>query len=879
MPDGTQHTFGFPPLPASRLRPGEIVVDLFAGGGGASTALEQALGRPVDIAINHNPIALAMHAANHPFTRHLPEDVWEADPRTLVAGRAVGWMHASPDCFPAGTMVLTAQGYRPIEEVGIGDLVLTHKGRWRVVTDVMSTERELLTLTGHGHPGLMVSAEHPFLARRRRDVWCTSPRGYRKELDPADWVKADELDRGWYWATPHAFPEASVPGVGGRGMEITLDLLWLAGRYIGDGWTRLTDTHAELVITCGKHEADALRHLLAKWPPQSGRSGFNELAWHERHTSTAYQFTTSHQGLVEWLREHFGHGAAEKRIPGWALGMPRELRQALLEGYCSADGQITDAFIETQSASKALAFGIKALAESLGHTVAVYTGPNRNVIDGRTVNARPVWRCRWRHAVDPAHQQTIRDELHEWAPIRKSEHGTGHGRVYNLSVADDESYVVEGIVVHNCTHFSQAKGGQPRSRATRSLSWVVIRWAGTVRPRCVSLENVHQILQWGPLVAKRCKTTGRVIRLDGSVAAPGERVPVDQQWLVPDKRHAGRTWRRFIQLLRHMGYAVEWRRLKACDYGAGTSRDRLFFIARCDGDPIVWPEPTHGPGRAQPYVTAADCIDWTIPCPSIFERRKPLADATLRRIARGIQRYVIDAATPYFITEFANASNGRTWSGNDPLRTQCAGVKGGHFAVVVPHLTAMAQNVTGNDLRDPLPTVLAGATRFGVVSAFLEQANGGFAAEGPGHDLRQPMSTITASGSQQRLVTCTLSPEQEAGALRVAAFLTTYYGNGDAVSLRDPLDTITTRDRLALVTVTIRGTPYVIVDIGLRMLKPHELYRAQGFPADYIIDRTADGRRLTISQAVAMVGNSVSPPPLRALATANLDPVAERIAA
>src|SRR5690606_37481131 len=125
--------------------------------------------------------------------------------------------------------------------------------------------------------------------------------------------------RGWYWATPHSFPEASVPGVGGRGMEITPDLLWLAGRYIGDGWTRLNDTHAELVITCGKHEADALRYLLAKWPPQSGRSGFNELAWQERHTGTAYQFTTSHQGLVEWLREHFGHGAAEKRMPGWAL--------------------------------------------------------------------------------------------------------------------------------------------------------------------------------------------------------------------------------------------------------------------------------------------------------------------------------------------------------------------------------------------------------------------------------------------------------------------------------------------------------------------------------------------------------------------------------
>lgn len=434
----------------------------------------------------------------------------------------------------------------------------------------------------------------------------------------------------------------------------------------------------------------------------------------------------------------------------------------------------------------------------------------------------------------------------------------------------------------DCTHFSQAKGGQPRSRATRSLSWVVLKWAGAVRPRIISLENVEQILKWGPLIAKRDRATGRALRLDGSVAARGERVPIDQQFLIPDKRHEGRTWGHFVAALRALGYAVEWRKLKACDYGAGTSRMRLFMVARCDGEPIRWPEPTHGPGRAHPYVTAADCIDWSIGCPSIFTRSRPLAEATMRRIAKGVVKHVLRASEPFFLTESANASNGRTWSAAEPLSTQCAGVKGCHFAVVVPHLTAMAQNVTGNDLRDPLPTVLAGATRFGVVSAFLEQANGGFAAEGPGHDLRQPMSTITASGSQQRLVEAALaelSPEQEQGALRVAAFLISYYGNGDALSLRDPLDTITTRDRIALVTVTIKGTPYVIVDIGLRMLRPPELYRAQGFPPDYIIDRTADGRAITGTRAVKMVGNSVSPPPLCAIARANLDHVAMRTAA
>ncbi|GHH52416.1 DNA cytosine methyltransferase [[Pseudomonas] boreopolis] len=457
----------------------------------------------------------------------------------------------------------------------------------------------------------------------------------------------------------------------------------------------------------------------------------------------------------------------------------------------------------------------------------------------------------------------------------------------------------------DCTHFSQAKGGQPRSRATRSLSWVVLRWAGTVRPRIITLENVKEILKWGPLVAKRDKATGRVVKLGGSVAAPGERVPIGEQFLVPDKRHEGRTWRQFVAALEALGYRVEWRRLRACDYGAGTSRERLFMVARRDGEPIRWPEPTHGPGRGQPYVTAADCIDWSIPCPSIFARPRPLADATLRRIARGIKRYVLDAAEPFIVPNNTNNAP-KSVSDPTPTITTCSGRN------LTAHLHAMAQNVPAVDPQEPLPTILAGATRFGVVAAHLEQANGGFAADQPGHDAREPVSTITGSGSQQRLVTAslatlrgdnvgsaatapvrtlsaggehhavveyTLSPEHEAGALRVAKFLINYYGNGQALSLLDPVHTITTRDRLALVTATIRGTPYVIVDIGLRMLQRHELFRAQGFPAGYIIDRTADGRPLSNSRSVAMVGNSVSPPPLIAIYEANLDPAQEALAA
>jgi DNA (cytosine-5)-methyltransferase 1 len=425
----------------------------------------------------------------------------------------------------------------------------------------------------------------------------------------------------------------------------------------------------------------------------------------------------------------------------------------------------------------------------------------------------------------------------------------------------------------DCTHFSQAKGGQPRDRATRSLSWVVKKIAGRLAkvglaPRIISLENVRQILQWCPLVAKRDKATGRVVTLDeiidpatgrkvNRVAAPGERVPVERQFLVPDKRRLGQTWRHFVRALQKLGYVVEWCILRACDYGAGTSRERLFLIARHDGESICWPDPTHGPGRAHAFVTAADCIDWSIDCPSIFTRKRPLADATCRRIAKGIHRYVLNAAEP-FIVQCANASANGVASATSPLGTVTGYPKGGSHAVVTPTLI-------GAGAARP-----AGAAHaLGVITANMVTLRRNCV----GADVRDQVGVIAAGAEHHAVVECTLSQEDEDSALRVAAFLMRYYGEGGQWGdLREPAATVTTKDRLALVTVTIQGTPYVIVDIGLRMLKPRELYRAQGFPADYIIDRTADGTPLSISASVRMVGNSVSPPPLAAIARANLDP-------
>lgn len=443
----------------------------------------------------------------------------------------------------------------------------------------------------------------------------------------------------------------------------------------------------------------------------------------------------------------------------------------------------------------------------------------------------------------------------------------------------------------DCTHFSQAKGGQARDTKIRGLSWVGKRWAGQVRPRVITLENVKQIRDWGPLIAKRDPATGRVVKLDGTVAAPGERVPVQQQFLVPDPRHKGRTWARFLRDLRALGYVVEHRLLCAADYGAPTTRERLFLVARCDGEAIRWPEMTHhkAPKRGQKrWRAAAECIDWSLPCPSIFDRPRPLADATLRRIARGLQRYVIDAADP-FIVPVTHACDSRVHGVDEPLRTITT-AQHGEFMLCAPTLIQTGygeregQEPRAMDIGLPLGTVVAGGVKHAAVAAFLAQHNtmpGG--SVHAGHDAREPLSAITKTGSQQGIVTARLgqlSPEHEAGALRVAAFLMRYYGEGGQWGdLRDPAPTITTKDRLALVTVMIKGTPSVIVDIGQRMFVPRELYRAQGFPDSYIIERGHDGRKFSKSAQVRMVGNSVSPPPAAALIRANFSLSARRVAA
>ena len=467
----------------------------------------------------------------------------------------------------------------------------------------------------------------------------------------------------------------------------------------------------------------------------------------------------------------------------------------------------------------------------------------------------------------------------------------------------------------DCKHFSKAKGGKPVSKKIRSLAWVVVKWAAAVRPRVICLENVEEFQTWGPL-------------------GPDNR---------PCPQRKGQTFQRWKRQLERMGYVVEHRELRACDYGAPTIRKRLFLVARCDGQPIVWPEATHGAPdslpvrqkKLKPWRTAAECIDWSVTAPSIFERERPLADATCRRIAKGIMRYVVDAAEPFivrgaapFLTEHANASTQRTFPADEPLRTQVAQVKGGHFALVAPTLVqtgygeregqapraldlgkplgtvvagqkhALVQaflakhytGVVGSDLNDPMATVTS-VDHHSLVAAHLVHMGLGEGKDGTkrfSHGIRdvdQPLNTVTANGMPAGVITShmlklrgdnvgsstdeslhTISAQGTHHA-EVRAFLIKYYGTDQDPQLGEPLHTVTTKDRFGIVTV--KGEPYAIVDIGLRMLTPRELYRAQGFPESYAIDKGADGRPLTKTAQVRMCGNSVCPPLARALVAAN----------
>jgi DNA (cytosine-5)-methyltransferase 1 len=543
----------------------------------------------------------------------------------------------------------------------------------------------------------------------------------------------------------------------------------------------------------------------------------------------------------------------------------------------------------------------------------------------------------------------------------------------------------------DCKHFSKAKGGKPVEKSIRDLAWVVVHWANVVAPRVIILENVEEFSTWGPLDA------------DG----------------LPYRERRGVTFKRWTGELQRLGYVVEWRELRACDYGAPTIRKRLFLIARRDGVPIVWPEPTHGDpksetvksGHLRPWRTAAEIINWSLPCPSIFDSSdeimakyglravRPLQPATMARIAKGVKRYVLDAVKP-FIVNLTHHGAGQMQDVEDPLATVTAAHRGEKAIVtpfvtgvggrmgqteprgidqptqtltakadsvvvtpftvprygerdgqeprtrsveepmpvvvptgngaslIAPHLTKFHGGQVGASLEDPAPTVTSnsfhkrpgGAAPIGIVAPHLMTMRNGDkpfqGADQPthtvtsggahmhlvaafmaqhnylerGHDMAEPVSTVVGKGSTQGLAAVNLLRQfgtgvgssldepartvmaDGAGKTQLsAAFISKYYGTGAFASGRDePMHSATAKARFGLVTVNIGGEPYVITDIGMRMLTPRELFRAQGFPDSYIIDRRHDGTPITKTDQVSKCGNSVCPDVACALVAANV---------
>lgn len=549
-------------------------------------------------------------------------------------------------------------------------------------------------------------------------------------------------------------------------------------------------------------------------------------------------------------------------------------------------------------------------------------------------------------------------------PVALAMHAANHpetvhlcNNVWKIDPDDIDGNIGLGWFSPDCKHFSKAKGGKPVERNIRDLAWVVVRWGRRKKggPRVIILENVEEFRDWGPLID------------DGD----GRLRPC------PDRR--GETFHKWVGELRRQGYRrIEWRELRACDYGAPTIRKRLFLIARRDGRKIVWPEPTHGAptdpdviaGRKLPWRTAAEIIDWSLPCHSIFLTReegravgvnRPLADATMARIAKGVKRYVLDAAEP-FIIPLTHRGGDRAKGLDVPMPTVTAAHRGEQAFVapvlsyaqqggnsraadtpmhtitasrkdqntlVAAHLTKFRANSVGSGMDEPAHTVTAnsfvkrpggsapvgivaahlqrqfgnsvgsetdapvgtvtpgGGGKTAVVAAFLAQHNLGVVAR----EARDPLSTVTSTGAQQAVVSAGLlhmkgSDRRMSGAdepartvtaggwhqAEVRAFIQKYYGEGGQdQSCADPVHTVPTRDRFGLVMV--EGEPYEIVDIGMRMLSPRELFRAQGFPDSYIIDRGVlpDGEEIALTKtaSIRMCGNSVCPPLAEALVRAN----------
>jgi len=710
---------------SKRVRPthasGYDSFDMFCGAGGFSEGVSRR-GVNVKAAANHERICVESHNSNFPLADHYLTDVSVADMRKFPRTRL---LFASPECFPAGTPILCKRGLVPIEDVRVGDEALTHHNRWRPVTATMSTVADTVVVKGRGHTGLETTPGHPVWVRACSYPWRNDVRRNERELSEPVWMTAGALNNTYFWATPNACGDSAlpVPAVDGRGAVFTTAFWWMVGRWLGDGSLRvrhgrerspanpkrahrpwpaaceqcgkpaarhkryphLATFHcgtacksraeatsnesrgSSVQICCAHEEAEDLSRRLAFAHPRGVRADGSELRWSRRTMRTTDLFDCPHNGLVEWLAENFGQHAHGKGLPTWALTLPVEWRTALLDGYLSADGHIDERAIHVSTVSRRLAIGVRLLAESLGHRTGMHVGTRTSgEIEGRQVAMRPLYSVYWQHA--PQKKTAEATDTHTWGRVTGITQGRTSIRVFNLSVAADESYVADGIVVHNCTDWSLAKGARrrnmgqldlwgddgldPTAERTRVTMWDPLRYCDIHDPDGGIIENVTEVPVYWRLWDTWLKGWADLgyetqvlylnsafahppVRPDGtySLAAPQSR---DRVYVVFKKKGLGKPLN--IQI-------KPWAWCPACGlnvqaiqswkphnkYGRkGRYGATKQYVYRCPACAVV----------VTPYYwCAANAIDWTKRGERIGDRKKALAPKTVERIRYGLQKY------------------------------------------------------------------------------------------------------------------------------------------------------------------------------------------------------------------------------------------------
>ncbi len=760
--------------------------DLFCGGGGFTSGL-MAVAKSLDIevdllAVNHWTVAIETHQLNHPGVRHLCQTIDTINPREVVPSGKLDILLASPECvhfstarggkpmsdqkratpwcilkwleqldvtnvvienvpefcFPESTVVLSKRGMVPIGSLQLGDEVWTHNARWKPVTAIARRRSSTVSLKGYGNSIVETTPNHEFYAREIAPKITTSWKGARHEsrlLEP-EWVRADSLagrneetaythkHSGHAWATPIELPRywKRMPKALGVDVE-SRAFFYMLGRWLGDGWIRKRKGKQSLVRICANlDEADDLQLKLAE----------TGLVWYRsNHSASVDVFdleTAASRVLVRWINANFREYAHQKTLPAWVFAASEEQRWALIEGYMGADGhEHGDGEMHSTSVSRCLAVGFKLLLQSLGVAAHLSKSDARTAqwAGEREINCREAYTVSWRREVQ--WEKAFRGDLHIWGRVRECIPCRDDVEVVDITVADDHSFIADGQVVHNCT--------------------------------------------WGPLHPCRCGEEEKA-REAGTEVSKVKHLAGFKCYR-PIEKKKGTYFRNFLRNLRTLGYRVDFKVLNAADYGAATTRRRLFILARKGRKGIAWPEPTHYPPTKRieeqgdlfadarlPWRAAREIIDWDIEGASIYRRKKPLAANTMARIEAGLKRFcglplimpdgeVTDVrgtglAEPFLVVLRNHAG---AMSLDDPAPALCA--NGGHLALAEPYVVGITQSGSNGSCSYPIGRPLATITtkqEMALIEPYLVAVNHG--PEDRSQSLRDPLPTLTGKGTQ-----------------------------------------------------------------------------------------------------------------------------------